>query len=75
MATNYAHALLKVNISYRLKNWWLGVLMLDESRRKQGTAEADEANREREFERRRREREFQSNLEAWRRGRRDVHLW
>jgi hypothetical protein len=62
-------------LEYRLKNWWMGVLMLDQSRRRQGSAQSDEAQREREFERRKRDREFKSNLEAWRRGRRDVHLW
>lgn len=60
---------------YRWKDWWMGVFMLNGRRRMQGNARYEDAHRERDLERRKREREFRTNVAAWRKGRRDVHLW
>ena len=49
--------------------------MLDKRRRELGNVQYEEARQERDSERRKREREFRHNAEAWRKGRRDVHLW
>ena len=53
----------------------MGVFMLNGRRRMQGNARYEDAHRERDLERRKREREFRTNVAAWRKGRRDVHLW